>query len=117
MKRILSLLFACLCLLTASSCGRKENKDSRTPPEQSAEQTERTDVLTNVYRGTAYPMPEGYSVHGLVTNAWLDSETGEVTSVVRDGDGGIRLLTVGEKGVVGDEELGIPEDRELLWNP
>ena len=113
MKRILSLLLACLCLLTASSCGRKENKDSRTPPEQSAEQTERTDVLTNVYRGTAYPMPEGYSVHGLVTNAWADSETGEVTSVIRDGDGGIRLLTVGEKGVVGDETLIIPEDREF----
>ena len=113
MKRILSLLLACLCLLTASSCGRKENKDSLKLTNQNPEQTERTDVLTNVYRGTAYPMPEGYSVHGLVTDTWFDSETGEVTSVVRDGDGGIRLLTVGEKGVVGDETLIIPEDREF----
>ena len=93
MKRILSLLLACLCLLTASSCGRKENKDSLKLTNQNPEQTERTDVLTNVYRGTAYPMPEGYSVHGLVTNAWLDSETGEVTSVVRDGNGVIKTDT------------------------
>ena len=113
MKRILSLLLACLCLLTVLSCGRKEKKDGKTPPEQNTDQTERPDVLTNVYRGTAYPMPEGYSVHGLVTNAWADSETGEVTCVVRDGDGGIRLLTVGDKGVVGDEEIGVPEGQEF----
>ena len=111
-RRISALLLAAVMLF--GGCSKKGNGTAGPAKNPGGEEiVGKTDVLTNVYRGSAYPMPDGYSVHSLMTNAWTDSETGEVTCVVGDGDGGTRLLTVGDKGVVGDEDLGIPEDREF----
>ncbi|MBE6724519.1 MAG: hypothetical protein E7576_04870 [Ruminococcaceae bacterium] len=113
-RRLSALLLAVATLF----CGCTKNEkapvtDSAADSPSGEEIVEKTDMLTHIYRGSAYPMPEGVSVDGLMTNAWFDSETGEVTCVVRDGNGGTRLLTVGDKGVVGDEDLGVPEDREF----
>ncbi len=118
LNRIAIIILTAALLLAAAllfgGCAKKENvPDSPAKNPGGEEIVGKTDVLTNVYRGSAYPMPDGYSVHSLMTNAWTDSETGEVTCVVGDGDGGTRLLTVGDKGVIGDEDLGIPEDREF----
>ena len=111
-RRISALLLAAVMLF--GGCSKKGNGTAGPAKNPGGEEiVGKTDVLTNVYRGSAYPMPDGYSVHSLMTNAWTDSETGEVTCVVGDGDGGTRLLTVGDKGVIGDEDLGIPEDREF----
>ena len=113
-RKFFALLFA--AVLVFGGCGKKGNApDAGTSgkPPRGEEIVEKTDVLTNVYRGTAYAMPEGYSVHGLLTKAWYDPKSGEAACVVTDGDKRARLLTVGEKGVVGDLDLGIPEDREF----
>jgi len=119
MKRILSLLLACLCLLTVLSCGRKENKDSRTPPEQSAEQTERTDVLTNVYRGTVMTLPDdwgkSYRYRMAATVPGIDPETGTVTVYAEDGEFRGHILTwSAESGVTGEKEVPFPEGHEYM---
>ncbi|MBR4744576.1 MAG: hypothetical protein IK082_10380 [Oscillospiraceae bacterium] len=111
-KKVSALLLAAVLLF--GGCAKKENVPDSPAKNPGGEETVgKTEVLTNIYRGTAYAMPEGYSVHGLLTKAWYDAGSGETSCVVRDGEGRARLLTVGEKGVVGDEDLGIPEDREF----
>ncbi len=112
-KTICFLLAAALLLSGCSKSGRSTVTGSTAESPRGEEIVEKTDVLTNIYRGSDYPLPDGYSVHSMMTNVWTDPETGEVTCVVGDGNGGTRLLTVGDKGVIGDEDLGIPEDREF----
>ena len=119
MKRILSLLFACLCLLTASSCRRKENKDSLKLTNQNPEQTERTDVLTNVYRGTVMTLPDdwgkSYRYRMAATVPGIDPETGTVTVYAEDGEFRGHILTwSAESGVTGEKEVPFPEGHEYM---
>ena len=119
MKRILSLLLACFCLLTASSCGRKEDKDSLNLINQNPEKAERTDLLTNVYRGTVMTLPDdwgkSYRYRMAATVPGIDPETGTVTVYAEDGEFRGHILTwSAESGVAGEKEVPFPERHEYM---
>jgi hypothetical protein len=54
----------------AAGCAKKEN-------EPDEDKTRKTEILTGVYRGTVYPLPEGFSADSS-DSAWYDPASDSV---------------------------------------
>jgi hypothetical protein len=90
--KIFSKILLCLfCVLSLASCG----KDAEEPPE--------AEILTNIFRGTALELPEGYT---LTANTLPDRDTvsDEVTVLCQAQDH-LALVTVHPDGSVGNPEI------------
>ena len=98
-RKLSALLLAAVLLL--GGC-RGEGGGAETDEEI----VEKTDTLTNVYRRTAFSVPEDYSLTSGPLR--LDSETGALVCLMLDGANTLRLVTTDvEKGVLGDPPFDI----------
>lgn len=71
-KNLRKIAAAVLCLpLLAASCAKTEDSDA-----PDTEVTEKTQILTNVFRGTDVKIPQDYSVNTNI-NTYFDKENGE----------------------------------------
>lgn len=75
-KKLRRIAAAILCVpILAASCGNNENTD--TPD---TEVTEKTEILTNVFKGTRATLPEDYSVNSSI-KPYYNAESGELRFV------------------------------------
>ena len=91
MKTFSKILLLFLCVLTLVSCGNDE------------EEAAKPEVLTNIFRGTTVPLPDGY----MLTSAALpyrDTESDEVT-VLCQAEGHLALVTVSPDGSAGEPQV------------
>lgn len=75
--RRLTALLLCGLLLTTSCSKDPADPGSSVPNEENTETFEKTEVLTNVFRGTGVTLPEEYFINTRV-QPYYDTETGEM---------------------------------------